>query len=320
MKLLLPLAATLALTTTASAVPNHGFDFRIIGDPGNPPTDPSVYHPNFPRPLGGIDYEFRLTRTEVTYTQQLEFMTAYAPHYFEDGGSLGDWGELRRVGISGGAPIWEINEGAEKYPAMMSPRLWARYCNWLHNDKALTREAFDSGAYETSTFGRNEDGTITDQMRRSDGAKFWIPSIEEWTKGGYWDPNKNGEGEGGYWLAPNSSDTRSIPGHPDEGGETNAGPGSYPMDVGSYPDTQTPWGLLDYSGGGRELAERIGSFSYLMLGSEANFPGGSDGIGRFFVASPDTGFLSLRLASAVPAPGASVFLVAGISALTRRRR
>jgi len=305
-----------AIVSTALAVPNHGHDFVTIGDPGNPATDPTMYHPNFPRPLGAAGYEYRLARNETTYTQQLEFLQAYSENR-EGGEQLRGWGEIAWFG----GTRWELNKGSENRPGRMSPRMWMRYCNWLHNDKALTADAFERGAYDTSTFGEDENGDLTDQMTRSPGAKFWIPSIDEWIKGGYWDPNRHGEGEGGYWIYPNSSDDYSVPGLPEEGGETNAGT-AINLDIGSYPDVQTPWGLLDYSGGQSEVVERIGSTFYLSMGSNA--AGGSpdlgDDLGSIFYSSASASLDGFRVASAVPAPGAGVLFLAGTCAVTRRRR
>ncbi len=314
-------AGAFALAAPAQGVPDYGLDFVTIGDPGNPDIPPDQLHPLIQLPFGAVDYEYRLTRTELTYTQQLEFLNAYAPHYADDGNPLRSWGDITFTGFSGGDATWRLRDGAENRPGEMSPRLWMRYANWLHNDKALTRDAFNIGAYDTSTFGEDDDGELTDQVTRSEGARFWIPSIDEWIKGGYWDPNRYGEGEGGYWLYPNSSDTPSVPGFPDEGGETNAGFGDFPLDVGSYPETQSPWGLLDYSGGGHfEAAERLSSTGfYLSLGSR---PGISDPederLGWLFGFGANSA-ISFRLASDVPSPSALAPL-AFMFTLRRRTR
>ncbi len=314
MKLLLPLAATLALATTTSAVPNYGHDFVTIGNPGNPHTIPGVDHSG-PRPIGAVDYEYRLTRTEVTGAQQNEFIQAYAPYMQES--DRQSWGDISYLG----GTTWELTPGLENRVGMMSPRLWMRYCNWLHNDKAITPEAFESGAYDTSTFGRDEEGNLTDQMTRSEGARFWIPSLDEWVKGGYWDPNRFGEGEGGYWLYPNSSDEPSLIDLPgvQEGG-TNTGT-TIQHEVGYFPDVQTPWGLLDYSGGEFEVAERINNSSYLEMGSAwgGGSPTSDDRLGQRFSTGASSP-IGLRLASVVPAPGAGVFVVGGIGVISRRRR
>ena len=191
-----------ALMSSALGVPEYGHDFVRIGDAGNRSTIPGVESPG-PRPIGAVGYEYRLARTEVTSAQQFEFLQAYDP--FMNSSDRRGWGDVSYV-----LGEWSLAVGDDNKAAVMSPRLWMRYCNWLHNDKALTADAFESGAYDASTFGEDNAGNLTDQMTRSEGAQFWIPSLDEWIKGGYWDPNRYGEDEGGYWLYPNASDEPSI--------------------------------------------------------------------------------------------------------------
>ena len=88
--------------------------------------------------------------------------------------------------------------------------------------------------------------------------------MDEWVKAGYYDPDRFGEGEGGWWDFPDSSDTQLIPGRPELGGQTNAGSDTEwpsgqarPHEVGLYPGTQSPWGLLDVSGGASEWTESL---------------------------------------------------------------
>ena len=303
----------LAATALAAPPPDYGHDFVTIGDPGNPGTVQKIHHPSQAGSLGAVGYTYRLSRTEVTRAQQVEFLNAYAP--FIDRADIRTIGTAGLGGFEGGNPFWFPINNAPDRPAEMSPRFWARYCNWLHNDKALTADAFESGAYDTSTFGVDDDGDLTDQLTRSAGARYWIPSWDEWLKGGYWDPNKNGEGDGGYWLFPNGSDLPSVAGE-----ETNRGPGEPPTDVGSFPDTQTPWGLLDYSGGAWEFVERLSAEgSYFRLGSRAGGTSSNEVIGRGTSQFADSNSVGLRLASAVPAPGAVVPLALGVLSWRRRR-
>src|SRR5690606_20365357 len=115
---------------------------------------------------------------------------------------------------------------------------------------------------DTSTFHTNPDGTITDQPTRSPGARFWIPSFDEWVKGGYYDPDRYGEGEPGYWLHPGRSQTPLVSGLPWEGGETNGGVDLLvshdpARNVGSYPHVRSAWGLMDISGGATEWIEQL---------------------------------------------------------------
>jgi len=304
--------------------PDYGLNWVTIGDPGNRgvlpaevPDRPELANQN----LGAVSYEFRLTQTEITVSQWFEFVLAYQPHYqgpSNDPGYIGF--DIRRSGNT-----YAIS-GDPTAPTSMSWEFAARYCNWLHNGKALTRDAFESGAYDTSTFTRNPDGTANHQLTRSEGALFWIPSLDEWTKGAHWDPAKN-NGDGGYWRYPGASDEQLIPGPPGSGGQTNGGDPPGPATAGSYPDVNGPWGLLDTSGGVREWTE-----TQLLFATGVRRTRGSSRGSPFFAdndrldAQDFAGGLSnpsagLRLASRVPSPGA--FALSGpvlVLTLLRRQR
>jgi len=310
------------------APPDYGLNWVAIGDAGNRgvlpaevPDRPELANQN----LGAVSYEFRLTQTEITVRQWYEFVLAYAPHYE---------GPATNNAFTGGS-IFRIGDGYiittsnPDQPTGMSWEYAARYCNWLHNGKALTRDAFESGAYDTSTFTFNKDGTANHQLTRSEVALFWIPSLDEWTKGAHWDPAKN-SGEGGYWRFPGASDEPLIPGPPEQGGQTNAGrteSGAVgPATAGSYPDVSGPWGLLDTSGGVSEWTETAfnidvrhfrvrrsssrGSLTFDLLDSLDFVSSGS-------VTLPSAG---VRIASVVPSPHSAAVFGMFISGLVLRRR
>ena len=70
---------------------------------------------------------------------------------------------------------------------------------------------------------------------RLPGAKYWIPTADEWLKAAHYDPDKFGPGLGGYRLFPNSSDALTQPGTPGVGAPTagsevpRSGDGDVPM-------------------------------------------------------------------------------------------
>ena len=104
--------------------------------------------------------------------------------------------------------------------------------------------AFETGVYDTSTYTENADGTWNHQIEHDSGARFWLSTRDEWTKAGYWGPDLN-DGEGGYHRFPNGSSVESLPST-----ERNSGfHPEFPRDVGMYPDTQSPWGIMDMAGG-----------------------------------------------------------------------
>jgi hypothetical protein len=192
----------------------------------------------------------------------------------------------------------------------------ARYCNWLHNGKATNREAFENGAYDTSTFTTNANTTINDQRTHSPEARFWIPTLDEAIKASYYDPNRHGEGKEGYWLYPGRSDEQPYSEFPWNGGETNGGTWAGDdlrfMDVGSYPTVQSPWGLLDTSGGLGEYTEGIAqNRSRLSLGSRRydQFPEDFDLLAAHFRFTNVNGhFGGFRMASSVPGTSTIVSL------------
>jgi hypothetical protein len=316
------------------APPDYGFEWRTIGAVGNAAASPT----DFPGlaaggwgPIGRVDHAYRMARTEVTVGQYLEFVNAYAPCYT---GSIND---IAFTGIhiysSTGDPAdprFVAEPGSRNWPTDMSWFMAARLCNWLTNAKGTQRSAFESGAYDMGTYVLGSDHYWRGQVAHSSGALFWIPSLDEWTKGMHYDPNKNGPGQGGYWLYPTSSDSPPVGGPPGTpGAQTSAG--DYPSppdnpfrfyDVGSYPNTQSPWGLLDGSGGVGEMLEPRGSPFFSVPGR------GTGSASRIFLwdqldqvggGSP-TGTGGLRLASVVPAPSVVGFVILTFMTRAPRRR
>jgi len=221
-------------------------------------------------------------------------------------------------------------------------RTCAIYCNWLHNGKAANREAFLDGAYDVSTFGGNI--TYTDQVTRSPGSLYWIPSINEWIKAAHWDPNRNGQGQGGYWEWANTSSTLPVYGPPGilvNGQPTtaNAGwngsiyPGYNPFDIplNAYPTVLSPWGLVDTAGATSEWTEgvvRLSGEDYFRERIHEGSPWSravffADNIvtsgGSIFPAF-DGYTQGLRVAAAIPAPGTALVLATLAVAYHRRRQ
>jgi formylglycine-generating enzyme required for sulfatase activity len=304
----------------------YGIEFSTIGDVGNPVVPPEVgpffYSPGAgPLLVGAVDYEYRIARTEVTVAQWADFITAYRPHY--TGGNpnftpfTGLW-----ITWSSSQQRYVYDPETAQYPTDCSWRVAAAYCNWLHNDRVTEAWAFASGAYDTSTFGELPSGEITDQREHSPGARFWIPTLDEWTKGMHWDPNRNGPGEGGYWVYPTSSDEAPIPGAPGLG-QTNGGlPNSSYFPVGSYATVQSPWGLFDGSGGEPEWTEYLANNrTRVVRGSEPGLsPDIWDRVDWLRTRVPFGPGEGLRIAAAVPAPGPFIPLIAAMVCISFKRR
>lgn len=128
--------------------------------------------------------------------------------------------------------------GLEHLPIEPSWEMAARYSNWLHNGKVNAAWAFENGAYDTSTFVVNPDGSTQHQLQHNPDARFWIPTYDELMKATYYDPNRYGPGQEGYWTYPNKRTVQNIPGPPGVG-TTNATLWPDYLEfgaAGSYPD------------------------------------------------------------------------------------
>lgn len=316
----------------AGTPPNYGHDFVTVGAPGNRAALDSERHygsavSGFPN-LGVVGHEFRISRTETTAGQWIDFLNAAWPHTDARGISRND---SRLTGpyidatstAPGTNPGWHTILGGANKATTMSFRLAAWYCNWLHNGRptdsgAITLEMFTTGAYD--------DATLTRQA----GAQFWIPSLDEWTKAVYYDPNRHGAGQDGYWLHPGMSQVPLAGGPPGlSGAQTSAGfwlpPNQLPPDVGLYPSVQSPWGLLDTSGGATEWTDTEGPFfpnEKLVRGSAL----GSQSLDRndymFITGGFDGSVYGFRIASAIPSPNMCIPMVIGCVfwGAERRRR
>ncbi|MCC5786487.1 MAG: SUMF1/EgtB/PvdO family nonheme iron enzyme [Phycisphaerales bacterium] len=326
---LLAAAVSLPLAASAQPLPDYGFDWITVGDPGNAAYDTTFM---LGRPTGSVDYSFRIAASPLSNAQWIDFANALdtvatPQEQF--------WMELQASPAvrrnSGG--VFEITPGREQFGARTNYMLAAMYANWMHNDRSPDRAAFDSGAYDMSLFVNN-GGTWSSEGARSPDARFWIPSIDEHIKASYYDPDKHGPGEGGYWRFPHQSDeppAYALPWEP--GAQSNAGieppfTGEWrtEMPLGLYPETTSAYGLQDVSGGVLEWTD-----SPLMdvIASSRMAHQSAAGIGEFAPLFEDIDLLTygsgsfiqgmgLRLATVVPSPGTLAPLL--LLCLHHRRR
>ncbi|QOI99963.1 MAG: SUMF1/EgtB/PvdO family nonheme iron enzyme [Phycisphaeraceae bacterium] len=157
------LAAALAPLASAQRVE---IDLVTIGEPGNRGFEGPSNWPDLTG-RGAVNYEYRMGRYEVTSAQWAAFFTAalnrpdpipwvVTPHF---------WGGARNPATG----VYSTRPGGDMLPAGgINWRTAAVFCNWLHNDQRADRDAFLSGAYDTSTFGHVPGSSAyTDQESRS---------------------------------------------------------------------------------------------------------------------------------------------------------
>lgn len=314
-------------------VDDYDFEWLTIGDPGNRWARPSETPLVPDRRIGKVNYRYRISKNETSDAQYFEFVLAYAPYV-----PMSDWGGSRfksgavLVGVANGVPQYSLSAHESITQATMSWRYAARYCNWLENGKVNEEWAFESGVYDTSTFSNNPNGTINDQPFHTPGSHYWIPSMDEWTKAVHWDPEAGEDGT--YWRQPYGSHEQAVSGCPHvPGAETNAGltDDEYQMctesdEIGRYPDAQTPWGLLDASGGDREWLEGFRE----GIATSRQTRGSNIGMGEYYyrldaiehvgASSESFGLETIRLASVVPSPQSGAVMVMAMMWGARRKR
>ncbi len=329
----------------AQTPPDYGFTWATITHPGNPayPGNPNP-PPDLPETRaigrGSVGYEYRIATSELSIANWTEFVNTFAVQASFPTELFGQAAFTRSVPLNihtdpayGGPGRQYTYEPWRANNPLFGGIRWrdaAMFCNWLHNGKTSDPAALWSGAYDTSTW--DSDGPpYTDALTHQPDAQFWIPSLDEWMKAVYWDPQH--EGLDGWRTYVNGSDTPPVSGMPGEPGATTSagltnGPNFNPEDIalGSYPLALSPWGLLDTGSGNYEWLED--STSVLEL-SNRRYKGARAGadpvfsyVGAMQSGDPWIGrSASIRLASSIPAPNTAVgFLVVLVSGgMTRRR-
>lgn len=318
----LSLAAAFA-PTAASAQPDpSGIDFVTIGAVGNRGYDGP--DPNgLATGRGRVDYEYKIGRYEVT---------------------AGQWGEFFTAALNRADPIPYVRAPLEIGPGSMGAvggitwRTAAIYTNWLHNNRSLDRVAFMSGAYDVSTFGFTPEGVFTDQAAHSPGARYWVPTLDEWMKAAHYDPSKqNGDGStGGWWQYSITRDTPPVYQRPPSMGgvgEANAGfiltgEAQFSIPLGAYTTITSPWGLFDTAGATSEWTETVYEIAFphvrsrLFDGTAWATPIGQlDSAWSFSTGSPTERdyMFGFRIASAVPSSPSVAALALGVCFQCRRR-
>lgn len=238
-------------------------DVVDVGDPGNAPDADTG--------LGAVDQVFAIGKYEINVDQYLTFLNAVAAtpaelppgkreaieelwqqDMFETHSYVAPKGVVARSGNGSMAAPYVYREIPNVALDRQSPRRailnisWfaaARFANWLHNGGTATSNTED-GAY---TLSYRREGVVP----RNPGARWWIPSLDEWYKAAYHDPSKLGKNP--YWTYPTRSDSLPVAEMP-PGGANSANYNSMAPDgqkltpVGAYAGTTSHYGTHDQAG------------------------------------------------------------------------
>ena len=285
------LVAALGSAASAADITHDGttisMDFVTVGNAGNT-ADATSY--------GGVDYNYRIGKYEVTENQWDAVSGASTTDLLDDPGY---W--------SGDQPVAKISWHES-----------AMFCNWL-----------TSGNVAQGAYAINGSGVVT-AIDRADavstyGTVYVIPTEDEWYKAAYYDPNKSGGA--GYWGYPTGSD--SAPDGIDFAGDTefeavfydgyNQGHPNDMDDAGAL----SPYGTMGQGG-------NVWEWNETLIGSYRGLRGGSFGYSGFYLhassrkkldifPSNEGYFIGFRV-SEVPEPATMAILMLGGIGILRRRK
>jgi formylglycine-generating enzyme len=335
----------LAMAIVAAAVVTQAeviIDTVRVGNAGNA-SDTRYATPGY----GAVGHTYNIGKYEVTAGQYTAFLNAvaatdtyglyneymYSSSYYDFSGC-----KIRQSGSSGSYTymVDANGDGVEDADWLNRPvnyvSFWdaARFANWLHNGQptgAQTSATTERGAYTLDGYNGRDGRTIA----RNPGAKWFLPSEDEWYKAAY---HKNDGVTGNYFDYPTSSDNEpsNVLGNPTDPGNNatymtywdndyTIGAPYYRTEVGAHENSDSPYGTFDQGGNVHEWNETVvyewnnassrglrgGSFceySYVLLASTR--PGGDDG-----GPMGEIGSLGFRVAS-VPEP-AGITMLFGIA-------
>jgi formylglycine-generating enzyme required for sulfatase activity len=322
----------------------------LIGDPANPSDHLSTFNNQENLLFGWVPHEYRIGKYEVTNGQYVEFLNKVAasdPHQlYNDLMDGGAWGGISRSGVSG-SYSYAVRQNMGNKPVNFVS-FWdaARFVNWLHNGQPTSAENSLATEYGTYDLGgvTNPDN---EGVVRSAGAKWFLPTENEWYKAAYFDPRD--EAQGGppgndhYWDYATQSDTPPTPATASSNGDiSNPGPNvaNYAnaaywrgqMGVGDVTTVGSAgllsasyYGTFDQSGNVDEWNEAItlpGGFRGRRGGAWGTIVGGMTAAfrGHYYGASGESAGGGFRVARGVPEPPTAVIvLVAAAAAVWRRR-
>ena len=329
-RLALVVGLIVALGAAAQAVT---IDWVTVGDAGNA-SDTRHYDPGY----GAVADPYRIGMYEITAGQYTEFLNAVAasdPHglYSTSMWAHGNGCKILQSGPSG---IYSYSVAADRADRPVNfVSFWdaARFANWMHNGQP-------TGAPGPGT---TEDGAYINvgnqaTFARQPGARFYIPTEDQWYKAAYY---KGGGLNAGYWEYQTQNDTTPTCEAP-PGGSNSAnhylGVGSFPVgspywmsEVGAYTASAGTYGTFDQGGNVWEWNETVYATDNRIIRGGSWYDWGSDNLAAVssrMSYTPPTEWrnLGFRLASpsgpdVIPEPATvSLFAIAAAAMLRRRRR
>jgi formylglycine-generating enzyme required for sulfatase activity len=329
---MLSFCLTASIFAFAGPVAAAFIDFVPVGGPGNLP-DTLIFCTQ--AACGSVPDSYRIGKYEVTNQQYAQFLNAVAdadPNALYNTSMNTDArGGITQSGSSG-SYSYAVKPGRANNPVVFVSFYDAlRFANWLHNGQPTAPQG--PGTTEDGAYTITPSGVAANTIERNGGARYFLPTENEWYKAAYYDD----KGAGTYYDYATATNTTPLS-DPPPGGSNSAnywsgtyaltGSGifdngfNYLSDVGAYGSAVSPNGTFDQAGNVWEWNETIAnppiyrvkrggdwndqdSYLYAGLGVTGNpgAPGEDD----------ETGF---RIA---PEPGADLLAATAALMLAARR-
>jgi formylglycine-generating enzyme required for sulfatase activity len=313
------LAASFLSTVTATAQ-QITLDMVPVGNPGNAP-DPATGNV-----YGAVSYNYNIDAYDVTLGQYTTFLNAvaktdtyglYNSYMGNGGGGAGYPFGIARTGSPGSYSYSVTGSNPQRANMPVFSETWldaARFCNWLQNGQLTGSE----GTATTEAGAYTLNGDVSSGLEsRNAGAKYFIPSTNEWYKAAYYNPSSGTYST--YATQSNLAPSNSLvlvanDANYNNGGYTDSTNILTP--VGYFSTSPSYYGTFDQSGDIWNWTDAIvagtyrswrggiwdGSAAYMASSSAGNYgypASGSDGGVGFRVASvPEPGSIALLLAAA----------------------
>ena len=328
----LVLCSSMLFAGSAMAV---NYELVSVGDAGNA-RDTNQY--------GAVGYQYQIGKYEVKIGQYTEFLNAVAAsdiYYSLFNGNMASDTNVAGISRTGSSGSYVYSVAGDSGNRPITYVSWwdaARFCNWMHNGQG-------SGSTETGAYTLNH-ATSGDAVAVNAGARFYIPTENEWYKAAYFSPALNA-GAGGYYTYATQSmtDPNNVVGNfPYQAdyyasdysvtqSSTYASNQNYLTDVGAFTNSASFYGTFDQTGNVNEWNDLTGTSGALRgkRGGAWNnnaFDASSSGrgpLGAFGTGGEDSN-VGFRLAApvAVPEPSTYAMALAGLACggwqMVRRRR
>ena len=322
-----------SLAAAASAAP-LSVPTVVIGNSGN--AGNAVTTAGVTGTFGAVNYTYRMGQFETTNAEYAAFLNSVDPTANNNPSSI--YNPLMGSDTVNGGIIrtpgsgYSVRAGFANKPVTYTT--WfsaARYCNWLTGGQVSGTSTINKGSYTLTT--TQTSGAI---VARNAGAVFVLPSANEWYKAAYYNPTLSGTG--GYYMyatgnntAPTATVTNtSLANAANYGGNNTPAVSTGVVDVGSYTNSASSYGVFGMFGNVMEMSDTAGGTAGQWYVSGPSWKMNTAQVAtwgstttRFLTSTGDnaTGF---RIA-AVPEPGTMVMAAIGIGGLlgydlVRRRK